>query len=458
MRIAFVYMNNERNVGRGAGYVAASIARAGHEVDFYDTIDKNIRAITSEIVSNKADVLMISTMTMLFPQAVELACLVKASVSIPILMGGVHPTIVGTEILQGYPQIDYLCIGEGEGMVVEFLEKLGTDSLYDVRNLAYRKDGKVWENACRPAEDLSVLPEFPWHLFPKNSIVQEDQGFLYVNASRGCPYDCSYCCNGVYLRHYKNSYIRFRPVEDVIQELRFLKERYNPLLFYFGDEMILSRWDYASALFVAIKQEIGSPYGCMGRVEYITPERASLLEETGCLYMGMGIECGDELFRRKNLNRKMTNEEIEQTFALVKGHGIFTTSFNMIGYPFENDPELTEKTVELNRRIRPDYVQISIFYPFPGTRLYEHCLKMDLIDEEKKRKIGEYFSESILKGVSLQKKREELDRYFNPNGFAFNPMNLLRSKIHRPGIRTRLKRFLPLPVKRAVKRVIGWKG
>lgn len=419
-RVAFVYMNNERNIGRGAGYVAAAMTRAGHKVDFYDTLYKNIQTVATEIASNKTDVLMISIMTMLFPQAVKLASLVRASSSIPILMGGVHPTIIGAEILREYPQIDYLCIGEGESMVVEFLEKLGTERLYEVKNLVYRKDGKIWENPCRPAEDLSTLPEFPWELFPEKSIVQEAHGFLYVHASRGCPYDCSYCCNGVYLRHYKKGYIRFRPVKQVIQELRFLKERYVPKLFYFGDEMILSKPDYALMLFMAIKQEIGSPYGCMARVEYITPERVSLLKETGCLYIGMGIECGDESFRRKHLNRKMTNEQIERAFALVKGYGIFTTSFNMIGYPFENDFELTQKTVELNEQIKPDFTQVTIFYPFPGTRLYEHCIKMDLLDEEKRCRAGEYYSESILKDVSLGQKRQQLDQYFNPNGFVFN--------------------------------------
>ena len=115
------------------------------------------------------------------------------------------------------------------------------------------------------AEDLAHLPPFPWHLFPNRAVVQEGQQFLYVNATRGCPFACSYCCNAAYLRLYGKSYLRFRPVEHVIDEFRLLQRTYAPGLFYFGDEMILSSPDYARDLFQAIHRELNVPYGCTAR-------------------------------------------------------------------------------------------------------------------------------------------------------------------------------------------------
>jgi glycosyltransferase involved in cell wall biosynthesis len=158
----------------------------------------------------------------------------------------------------------------------------------------------------------------------------------------------------------------------------------------------------------------------MARVEYMQPETVAAMAATGCRYVGMGIECGDETFRREHLNRRMSNTSIEAAFDLVKKAGIFVTSFNMIGYPFPNDPALTEATLRLNERIRPDFAQISIFYPFPGTELYRHCVENDLIDTERMAQAREYFSESVLKGVSLAATKRRLETRLNPHGLRFS--------------------------------------
>jgi len=86
----------------------------------------------------------------------------------------------------------------------------------------------------------------------------------------------------------------------------------------------------------------------MARVEHISPEIAELLSSTGCKYMGMGIECGNEEFRQNFLNRKMTNAQIENAFSLLMAKGILLTSFNMIGFPFDYDDMLTEETINID--------------------------------------------------------------------------------------------------------------
>lgn len=412
-------MNNQRNIGRGAGYVAGAVLAAGHNLTFYDTLYTTQKILIEDIIKNNYDVLMISSMTMLFPDALEIIRGIKRYRYIPTVAGGIHATVMGGELLERHPEIDYLCIGEGESFVTDFLRDIGSDSLYGVKNLAGRRDGKVFVNQTRPPEDLAKLPSFPWRLFRKESIVEPHTGFIYVNASRGCPYNCTYCANGSYLRHYGRGYLRYRPVADVLNELKYLRRTYRPRLFYFGDEMIFFNREYAAGLFQAVKNKLNIPYGCMGRVENMDPETAAMLEETGCRYAGAGIECGDEAFRGQHLNRGMTNQQIENAFYLFKRAGIFATSFNMLGFPFENDDILTDATIKLNQKIKPDYAQFTIFYPFPGTKLYERCVQMDLIDSQKLSDMKDYHTESVLKGVSLRNKRDEIDRFFNPRGFRY---------------------------------------
>jgi anaerobic magnesium-protoporphyrin IX monomethyl ester cyclase len=413
MNVAFVFMNDTQVVGRGAGYIAGVIEAAGHSLDFFDSFYTPVEHIAHRIAGSTADVLMVSTMTMNFPLAATLLREVKKSKNIPVLVGGIHPTIEGARLLERHPEIDYLCIGEGESMVLDFLSRFSSEGFSDIPNLCYRKNGKVLCNPIRPAEDLSALPPFPWHLFRKESVGDGGRGFLYVTASRGCPFNCTYCCNGIYLSHYGKSYIRFRPIDRIIEELFYLKKEYSPRLFYFGDEMLLADPEYAQKLFSEVKNKIGITYGLMARVEYVTPALTSCLRETGCQYVAMGIECGDDDFRRKHLNRNHRNEQIERAFELLGDAGIFRSSFNMIGYPFDNDRSLTKATINLNRRVKPDYAYFTIIYPFPGTKLHEHCVKLNLIDNQRIEKTRQYYEESVLRNVYLKNICARISRRFN---------------------------------------------
>ncbi len=416
MKIAFAYINGSRFVGRGVGYVAGSMIRAGHSVTFFDTFYQSVREVAWRVCRGDFDVLMISSMSTLFPQALDLIGRVKRQADIPILMGGTHATAVGGEILEKHAEIDYICIGEGESMVLDFLDHLGGESLYRVRNLGYRRNGKVVINPVRPAEDLASVAPFPWYLFHKRSLISP-AGITFAHATRGCPYNCSYCCNGVYLKHYGKGYLRLRPVQEVVDELVYLRDLCRPHMFHFGDEMILWDKDYAAELFRAVRRQVAVPYGCMIRVEHVTDKVAKLLQETNCRYVAMGVECGDEAFRREWLNRHMSNKQIEHAFALLKNAGMLVSSFNMIGYPFEHDDALTEATVRLNRRLAPDLVQVSVFYPLPGAKLYDYCRENNLIDQRKASRTVMYVKRSVLKGKSLVRRRLAIDRMLNPENF-----------------------------------------
>jgi hypothetical protein len=106
-----------------------------------------------------------------------------------------------------------------------------------------------------------------------------------------------------------------------------------------------------------------------------------MLREAGLYSVIVGVESGNERIRKEVLNRHMSNAQIENIFRWADELGIETWDFNMLGLPDETEENVRE-TIELNRRIRPDHVQISIFYPFPGTPLHERCEKDNLIPQE----------------------------------------------------------------------------
>lgn len=92
--------------------------------------------------------------------------------------------------------------------------------------------------------------------------------------------------------------------------------------------------------------------------------------------MHIGVETANERLRKQVLHRDMTNDQIIDTFKLIKDYGIKTLAFNMFGIPYETEDTIIE-TINLLRKIKPFRTIISLFTPFPGTELYDICKEKD---------------------------------------------------------------------------------
>lgn len=412
MKTMMVYLNNDKLVSRGVGYVIMAARAAGHHVDFYDTVWTTREEMIRAVVREKYDVIMVSSTSFYRSRAINLAYKLKIKCEasrehrkkVHVVFGGMLATIEQAGLFASSPWIDYLCVGEGEGLIADLLGRLGSgQSPLDLPNLGYRReDGVVVINPPRPCTDLHSLPPFDYDVFNPKSVVRDGEmipGFTYITATRGCPYRCSYCSNSYLLDLYPKKFLRTQKVDTVLAELQQLRDNYPMTMAYFGDEMIAFDYDYCRELFTRIKSELGLPYGCMFRTEAVDERLVTLLRETGCRYVAMGVECGDEDFRRRWLNRRGTNQSIIDAFRQVRAciPGVFLTSFNMKGFPVSFDARLTQATKQLNRTIGPNHVQMTWFYPIPGTKLYDYCKERDLIDPQKQRAAEDYFRGSILR-------------------------------------------------------------
>lgn len=403
MKVAFIYLNNDNLIGRGAAYVVMAARGAGHTVDFYDTRWTPENAIQRPILRRGYEAILISSNSFYQKRSINLANFIRIHSRTPIIIGGAYPTISREKVLDQSTGFDYGCIGEGEGFIVDMLGALQRkEDPRGIQNLIYRdRDGVPRCNPVRPCTDLHTLQPMDFEIFDRRSVVREGElipGFCYVSATRGCPFNCTYCCNSFYLNLYQGSLLRTQKVDTVLTELRHLRDNYPARLFYFGDEMILFNFEYVSELFNRIHDEIRMPYGCMFRPEFVTQKLVDLLYHTGCLYVGVGVECGDEQFRRQYLNRRMTNDQIVQAVRLLRTiPRLWITTYNMRGYPVSFDAKLYESTKKLNDQIAPDHAQYTWFYPIPGTKLHDYCMERNLVDMSKYMGAEDYFKSSVLK-------------------------------------------------------------
>tara|TARA_B100000959_G_scaffold273057_1_gene323110 strand:+ start:211 stop:981 length:771 start_codon:yes stop_codon:yes gene_type:complete len=139
------------------------------------------------------------------------------------------------------------------------------------------------------------------------------------------------------------------------------------------------------------------------RVGTVDEEMMRALKECGCSLMKIGLEAGSEEIRRTVLNRKMSNEKILETAAMAERVGLKFHTFNIVGIPGESRRDIWS-TVRLNQKLKPERVQVTVFYPYDYTALGESCKASGMIVN----KTSSYFTETTIKHDKLFKWEIEL--------------------------------------------------
>lgn len=305
---------------------------------------------------------------------------------VPVLWGGAHPTLVPEKILKEC-KVDFICLGEGLDVFDDFITALeGGGNLYNILNIWGKKDGNIIKNEIRPLrQDLDDLPYVDWDIFDKRQFYKPFSGKIYVGGDHmlnwGCVNNCAYCINNFYHNLYRgNNCVRRYSPKRIVAELKFLKEKYNLEFFKFFDEDFLLRpLESLEELSELYRKEVNVPFSIETNPKFVNEERVRLLKNMNCVNASLGVETGNLKARKEILNRVDKEEDIIRAFKLLKDAGIKTSSFNMLGLPFESR-ETYWQTIEINRKADPQYPQCCFFYPFYGTKLRDVSIKEGLFD------------------------------------------------------------------------------
>ncbi len=331
-----------------------------------------------------------------------------------VIAGGVHPTLVPEETL-ALPGVDLVCVGEGEGAIVDLAEALEAGrSPSGIANLWWKRpDGTVERNPPRPLVELDALPFPDREIYDYANLHHERQGEATMMVSRGCPYRCTYCCNEALREVYRGrgKAVRFRSVPLVLAELKQVLERY-PFIrrFVFDDDILPLRMDWFREFAREYAREVGRPFACNLRPNLANEEVIRLLREAGCDEVRFGIESGNDLVRNDLLNRRVSREQIVRAFDLCHQAGMKVFAFNMVGLPGETVAQMLD-TVKLNAAVRADITRVTIFYPYQRTELYRASREMGLLTD---RTVTDYASDTILAFDKVQRNRVVFIRRYFP--------------------------------------------
>ena len=290
------------------------------------------------------------------------------------IFGGPHPTFF-PEMIE-HEGVDGICVGEGEYATLDLLNALQADAeIAGIPNWHFKCNGQIVRNPVRPLLTSRQLDELP---FPDRDLLYNVHPASRRNkirpfiTGRGCPYSCTYCFNKAYRELYRGlgKAMRRRSVENVVREIKAVRERY-PLEFitFMDDTFILNR-QWLQEFAVRYKAEVGLPFWCQVRADLVTDEMMALFKEAGCVSVSFGLEAGNDRLRNAVLQRDMSREQILEASRIFCRHGIAFMTNNMLGLP-AGSLETDFETLELNVQCRPSYANVFLFQPYPKTELGE---------------------------------------------------------------------------------------
>ncbi len=344
--------------GLGLLYVSAYLKRNGYFPRIYDltggiNLPENLNA----------DIFGFSCQITQFKEVVDMAKkLREKNPSALFVIGGPFPTHSPQECLDS--GFDIVVRGEGENPMLRILE-----------DYPYIKD-KIYT----PTEhiDPNFFPDWGAINPLRYRYQLEGKRCINIMTKRGnCPYQCTFCSK----QEVGKSPLRFRTVENVLEEIKFLKEKYGFGSVAIYDDDVLIDKERDKKIFEGLAK-LGVPYRCMTRTNLASKEDLKMLKDTGCAEVCVGVETGDSHMLEKVIRKGVT---VEQTTAFVKTCkelGLRVKTYLMIGLPGESK-ETVEKTREWLREVKPDNFDVNLFTPYPGCDIYEHKEKYQIGWDEK---------------------------------------------------------------------------
>ncbi len=357
-------------------YLASSLMDNSYPPEI---IDANASGLTDDDIVKKInriqpDLIGISLLSEIFIPSYHLIRNIKKSCpSASIVLGGPHASALPKKVLEEFHDADYVLSGESEKSIVQLCRVLENKTdVRQVRGLYYRENGKIISN--EPADKIQNLDEIshPARILLEDEYLDKKYYMILVRqrpvetiiTSRGCPYQCRFCCN-------ISSKYRPRSPENVLEEI---VQRYEQGItnFDFADANFTFDHNRAMTIFDLIKKEkLNISFRIKSRTNSITKELVKKAKDAGVYLISLGMESGSQkILDRMNKKTKIENNII--ACKTVMNAGLKLNTGWIIGFPGET-PESIKQTVDLIIQIKPTTANIGVLVPYPGTDVYEEA-------------------------------------------------------------------------------------
>ena len=366
----------------GIAYMAGVLQENNVDVEILDASaeDMDFKDVEKELLKRKPDLVALTALTPTIGRALETAQVVKETLPDSIVvMGGYHPTFNFIETLED-ENVDIVIRGEGEYIMLNLVQALeNQSSLHDVKGIVFedKNSKEIVVNPEAPLiQDLDELPFPALNLLPmkKYRLLDMDTHMTTMITTRGCPMQCSFCSSAA--MHGKK--IRERSVENIVDEIEYLKTNYDiDTIAFMDDTFTLKKRKVMAICDEILKRNIEIMWVCTSRVDTLDEKLLKKMKEAGCITIFIGVESADQQ-QLDNMCKNTTIAKIENAFKIAHKLKIRTIASVALGMPGDTK-EIMNKTVKFVHKLKPNYAIYSLATPYPGTRFYKEAFEKNLI-------------------------------------------------------------------------------
>lgn len=374
----------------GIETLAPVIREAGHEVVMYDTCHPFMKAdhIACDLEELKPDVIALSFLsTTSYRLLKAMARRLKATAPhVPIIVGGTFATFNAPNILKDCSAIDFVGVGEGEELLVDFLENIQNPAV--VKGIVWRAGEEVIKNPPRPIiRDLDQFPYPDRETLPIDYIeslpldipaVLSMDKFCTMQTSRGCPYKCIYCD----IPSLAGGKWRCRSAEHVLGEMQQLHDQGYRSVYLTDDHFLLKHRRIQAICEGIIEKQLELKWGCEGRVDSVALNQFPIMGKANCNFLAFGVEAGTQKILDR-LKKDQTLDQIEHAVKEAKKHGIKTAhGFFLVGSPGETVKDIIQ-SFKFAARLKLDTFGFNRLCVYRGTPLWTEYLNRGILDDER---------------------------------------------------------------------------
>jgi len=358
--------------------LAAWLEQHGHPTCVHDCLGPHapsgIVANAELILATDPELIGFSTTTSGYLDAVDLAaCIKRQRPQVKIVFGNVHVSSIGAPLLEHFPEVDYLCIGEGEGALLDLADG---KPLAQIANLVYRADGAIVANPRRSR--ITDLDELPFPAYEKLAGFPHDYHlplFAYARrwgatmiTSRGCPYTCSFCDRTVFERLYKVNSAAY-----IYAHMKHLRDCFGVYHINFYDDLFTAQAKRVFELCeLLIEKPLGMQFNCAIRTGHTTDAMLQRLKQAGALMVSMGIESADPQMMARH-KAGVTLDAVRDTVRQIHAAGLRAKGLFIFGMPGET-PQTVRTTSDFILSLDLDEMNMTKFSPLYGAPIWDECV------------------------------------------------------------------------------------
>jgi radical SAM superfamily enzyme YgiQ (UPF0313 family) len=424
MKVTFVSCGAE---GLAVQYLSAALKNAQHQTEltfdptlFNDKVFLNhpklaqifnyTNHLIGDVIDSQPDLVAISCVTDTYQWAVQVAKGVKSNLSVPIILGGIHPTLVSDKVIS-CRYIDMVCIGEGEEALVELANSLEAGKKNTkIANIWFKNHGRLIKNPPRILiQNLDRLP------FPDRTIYEpfiNTRDSYLAMSSRGCVYNCSYCFNNAMRKIYahKGNYLRRRTPENFVEELERANRKYDYQILKIYDDIFTYDLNWLEKFTRLYKKKVNKPYFCLSHPKFMSKDAVKLLKQSNCSWVQIGIESLNEQTRKIDCERVESNEEIEKMIKTLDRHHLAYELDHIFGLPHDQEEDYQRAAFFYKNCRSLLKVNTNILSYIPKTQVIKRGIEAQKIRRQDIAKI-EAGKEASRVSTGSERNKKQLEMY-----------------------------------------------